>query len=91
MAIGIKNEQLIARIEHVKESRIRLPRSAIKILDLLQDSEKPVDSVFIQSSVSFSMKTTRKSLKRLMELGLVRKRFSLADARKTSYSIVRKT
>ncbi|MHA1168182.1 MAG: hypothetical protein ACTSP4_05865 [Candidatus Hodarchaeales archaeon] len=88
MAIEIKNRQINVKIALEKESTIKLPQSAVKILDLLQDTEKPVDSAFIQSSVSFSMKTTRKSLKRLIELGLVVKRFSLVDARKAYYCIV---
>ncbi|MFW9996019.1 MAG: hypothetical protein ACFFD4_28520 [Candidatus Odinarchaeota archaeon] len=64
-----------------------IPKSAQKILEILHTSIEPLDSTKIQIKAQYSMKTTRKSLKLLMSLGVVEKRLSLEDARKSYYKL----
>ncbi|MHA2296577.1 MAG: hypothetical protein ACXAEU_22785 [Candidatus Hodarchaeales archaeon] len=69
------------------QEQLKLPKSALLIVNLLSSYSRPLDSTFIKSKVKYSIKTTRKSLKLLMNYGIVEKKYSLVDARKFYYKL----
>ncbi|MFW9994844.1 MAG: hypothetical protein ACFFD4_22575 [Candidatus Odinarchaeota archaeon] len=64
-----------------------IPKSTRMIYELLQCSRELMDAPTIQSKVDYSMKTTRTGLKLLAELGIIEKKYSLLDVRKTYYRV----
>jgi len=84
MAAITNAHEVLAAINQTEGKDAKLPSSAKSVLDILEDHE-PRTFSDISDRVNWAPRTVRNALRRLIEEGLVVRKFNFRDARQVFY------